>query len=297
MGRFWKYAPALGAAFTAQAFSLASAHGLAAPGGPWRPDWLLVSNVLVVMAAFVGLNAWLQARHPARAPGRRRVGLWLAGMLVAGLATASPLDALADQLFSLHMTQHTLLVLLAAPLLAYAVPDSWLPAWPAGNPVDSWFLATGVFAAWHFPILYLAALNSEAIHAVEHLSMLVTAMAFWWAFRRLEGAGGVLYLFTSMLAGSALGALFTFSNVLWYPVYDVTAPAFGLSGLQDQQLAGLVMWSPGSLVYLLVAAVSFNAWLLADRPVGTWTASGRPLESRPVPLPLDAPRRARGGRP
>lgn len=103
-------------------------------------------------------------------------------------------------------------------------------------------------------------------HTAQHVSFLVSALLFWWALIRVHGArrqygAAVLYLFATMLHTSLLGALLTFSNVTWYPAYAETTEAWGLSPLEDQQLAGLVMWAPPGFVYLRAALALFAFWL------------------------------------
>lgn len=210
----------------------------------------------------------------------------LAALVVALL---SPLDALSDVLFSAHMTQHLVLVLVAAPLLAYsglpvvllwALPRAWARAlanarglrWVAGRltrPVTAWVLAVVVLWAWHLPALYEAALHDTALHALEHVFFLSTAVLFWWVIvnllrrqRRVRSGIGVIYLFTAALQGGALGALLTFASQPWYTDYTATAQ-WGLSAMDDQRLAGLLMWLPGGILYSLLAAILFVAWLQA----------------------------------
>jgi cytochrome c oxidase assembly factor CtaG len=135
------------------------------------------------------------------------------------------------------------------------------------HPVVIWIVATGVLWAWHAPALYQAALRSDLLHALEHATLFGTAVLFWWAVldprgRARLGAGrDLLYLFAAGLQGGALGALFTFAPNPIYPAYAATAPAWGMSALTDQQLAGLIMWIPFGTIYLTVAAARFVGWL------------------------------------
>jgi cytochrome c oxidase assembly factor CtaG len=131
-----------------------------------------------------------------------------------------------------------------------------------------WLLHTAVLWLWHTPLFFEAALRNDAIHGAEHLCFLAAAWLLWWT--ALEPAGGhrhygisVLIIFLTALQGGILGALLTFSVNLWYPLYAPPTIRWGLSPLEDQQLAGVLMWVPSALVYLGAAAGLFTAWLAA----------------------------------
>jgi putative membrane protein len=218
-----------------------------------------------------------------------------AGLLAVAAALVSPLDAAADRLLSAHMAQHLLLVVVAAPLLIVGSPvlamSRILPnRWRRGtrrwgrsrtsrvsgrtltNPLISLLLATAVLWAWHVPPVYEAAVGDPILHLVEHASFLGTALLFWWVAlqpsgpRRLPHGADVLYVFAGALQSGALGALFTFASSPVYPLYAHRTAALGLSALADQQLAGLLMWVPSFLVYLVAAGALFVVWLrVAER--------------------------------
>jgi putative membrane protein len=261
----------------------------------WHPEPASVLPVVLV--------AWLYARGmrtlwrrvgPRQVVRGWQVAAFAAGLLALLVALASPLDALAAALFSAHMLQHLLLIVVAAPLLAlgaplvpllwalpphprHAVAAVWrqAPALRAGwralsRPALAWALQALALWLWHLPPLYEAALASEPVHAAEHVSFLGTALLFWWPLvrpgptNRLGGGMGTLYVFTAAVQGSALGALLTFAPAPWYGAYDAPTRAWGLTPLEDQQLAGLLMWIPSSLVYLLAASVVFPVGLAAS---------------------------------
>jgi putative membrane protein len=187
------------------------------------------------------------------------------------------------------MTQHELLMLVAAPLLVlgrpivpflWALPREWtltlarfskLTAWERtwqtiSNPLVAWMLNAIVLWSWHLPFLFEATLESESIHALQHASFLLSALLFWWAVihgrRRALGFGlAVLYMFTTALHSGLLGALLTFANTVWYPAYAERTSAWGLTPLQDQQLGGLIMWVPAGLVYVAAGLSLFTGWL------------------------------------
>jgi cytochrome c oxidase assembly factor CtaG len=226
-------------------------------------------------------------RHagPSRGLRRWQAVAFAAGWLVLALALLSPLHELSEALFSAHMVQHELLMVIAAPLIvlgrplvafAWSLPKRWrhgLAGWtgtaPArvagalGRPAVAWLLHAVAIWAWHAPGLYDAALRSAPLHALQHASFLGTALLFWWALihtaRRRYGVS-VLYLFTTAVHTTALGAVLALATRPLYPAYAGTS-AWGLSALEDQQLAGLIMWVPGSVVYLVAALALMLAWL------------------------------------
>jgi putative membrane protein len=135
--------------------------------------------------------------------------------------------------------------------------------------VTAWLGFTVALWAWHAPGLYQAALRDDAIHILEHLVFLLTAGLFWWALLKPTNAGevryglAVPYLFTTALQSGILGALMTFTSQPWYAYYASRVGAWGLTPLQDQQLAGLIMWLPGGLVFTALTIAYFAAWLQA----------------------------------
>lgn len=211
------------------------------------------------------------------------------GWLILVFALLSPLDSLGDKLFSAHMIQHELLMIAAAPLLVlgsplgvwvWALPTPWRrvvggffhsPGWRvpwlfATGPIVAWVLHALALWLWHIPAFFQAALRSEAIHTLQHISFLGTALIFWWsvlgtASRRTSGLA-LLSIFTTMVHTGALGAILTLSSTPWYPIYADTTFQFGVTPLQDQQIGGLVMWVPAGFVYiacgLAVAVRLFN---------------------------------------
>ena len=221
---------------------------------------------------------------------------WLLAGAVTTVAALGPLHRPAEELFSAHMIQHLLLVTVAAPLLTAGLPGPavfrFLPrvrrraaaryvrgaqrllhrtrAWPL-TPAVAWVLHVAVLWAWHAPALYEAALRAPALHALEHVSLLVTAVLFWRPVlrrrgdRRLGAAAAGLYLFAAAGQSTALGALLTLSPRAAYAIHADTVSRWGLTALEDQHLAGLIMWVLGGLAYL-VAALGVFARLLRDDP-------------------------------
>jgi putative membrane protein len=246
--------------------------------------WLYVRGVRRLWQA-AGVNAGVSALHAAA---------FAAGWLSLVAALLSPLDALSADLFWAHMVQHELLMIVAAPLLmigrplgpyAWALPERWRhPAAllirelgiPVGvhaltRPFPAWIVGLVALWFWHIPALFDAALASEGIHTLQHLTFFLSALLFWWSLvriRRGEKSYGiaVFSVITTGLHTSLLGALLTFAGSVWYRAYAARASAWGLTPLEDQQLGGLIMWIPGGLVYLVAVLVLMALWLQLPGP-------------------------------
>jgi putative membrane protein len=201
------------------------------------------------------------------------------------LALISPLDSLSAALFSAHMIQHLLLILLAAPLwiisrplapFLRALPFSWRQKlgtmmqrpliqrlWHSLSHIST-ALVLHLLALWlwHLPLLYELALQNPLAHALEHASFFLTAALFCWAIYSSPASGfRVLSIFLLMMASGLLGALMTFTNKPWYLAHSAYTRLWGLSPLEDQQLAGLLMWIPPGFVYVLIAALLLASWI------------------------------------
>jgi putative membrane protein len=262
--------------------------------------WVLALLALSAVLYAVGVHRlWRHAggqRGISRAQAAAFAGGWLA--LVAALV--SPLDALGERLFSAHMVQHELLMIVAAPLLvlgrplaawAWAIPaaplrvigsafrsSAWSGPWRLiTDPLAAWALHALALWVWHVPAFFEAALEHTGWHVLQHASFLVTALLFWWAViggdtRSRKSAGlATFYLFTTMLHTGALGALLTLASTPWYPAYAATASAMGLAPLEDQQLGGLVMWVPGGVAYLAAGLAAVTRLLASPEHPATAT--------------------------
>jgi cytochrome c oxidase assembly factor CtaG len=296
--------------------AVAAAHGgephgdLAAPeaAGPrdWDELWRAWAFEPLIVVPLV-LSGWLYARGVRRlwlaAGAGHGVRKWEAacfagGLLALAVALVSPLHPWGNVLFSAHMAQHELLMLVSAPLLVLGKPAvAMLKALPPGRarrlvaltrpasvqtawravttPLAAWLLHAVVLWVWHVPVLFTAALRSEFVHAIQHVSFLASALLFWWAVthgpRRATGYGAaVLYMLTTAMHSGILGALITLAATVWYPDYLAATASWGLTPLEDQQLGGLVMWVPACAAYIVAGLAFFAAWLRAsDRSVRT----------------------------
>ena len=267
----------------------------------WSFEPAVVSGIALMSWLYVrGVRALWRRAGRGRGVAPWRAGCYAAGMLALAVALISPVDGVSAALFSVHMVQHLLLVMIAAPLLVLGQPHVallWgLPrsarrsvahawrraprlraAWRlASRPAAAWALHTAALWVWHAPRLYEAAVRQEGVHALEHASFLLTALLFWWvlaghgARRRLGFGAAVLYLFTASMQSVVLGALLALSRQPWYQVHFGTTAPWGLSPLEDQRLAGLIMWVPAGLVYI-AALIPWVLEALDDKPGRTAT--------------------------
>jgi putative membrane protein len=187
------------------------------------------------------------------------------------------------------MTQHELLMLVAAPLVVlgrpmiaflWALPLGWarrIGAWGrmgwfqrhwrgVSNPLAAWAIHAVALWVWHVPALFQATLQSDLVHTFQHVCFLASALLFWWALiHGPQGAVGygaaLLYLFTTAVHSGVLGALITFAGSVLYPAYEETTAAWGMTALEDQQLGGLIMWVPAGLVYIIAGLALCAGWM------------------------------------
>lgn len=226
----------------------------------------------------IGSIALLAAYFATHRGALRRSPWFVAGVAVMFLALESPLDALADTyLFSAHMLQHLILVLVVPILLLLGLSRAFV-GWilkpraiaaierALGAPPVAWTLGIVTLWLWHAPALYNATLADENVHIFEHLCFLVTATIFWWPIlapeprSRMASMPAIIYLALGALASSVLAILLTFATPGLYPAYLHPADPlgilamlrddWGLTPATDQQLGGLIMWVPGGMVYL-----------------------------------------------
>lgn len=240
------------------------AHGGAAVGPEaiarvWHLDPLLL--------ALLAAGALLCVRQLRRGDTRTPLVLG-AALLALAVALVSPLDAASRSLAAAHMIQHVLLVAVAAPLLALALRALWSARLPRPAPLAGFVASVHAvaLAGWHGAGPYGAALRHDLVHVAEHASFLGTATLFW-----LVVAGGlgtaiphrILLVFAVGMETVFIGVLMTFSPLPWYDEYASTTQAWGLEPLADQQLAGVIMWVPMSLVYVAAALALVGGWLRA----------------------------------
>lgn len=264
----------------APAWSLTAVHEAAMKEWTW-PPFIVLPLVLTAVTYFIGTLKMPRKSKTASLLSWRTVCFAL-GLISLVTALDSPVHELGEQLFWVHMTQHEILMLVSAPLLIMGkplLPFLWAlsPAWRGrvanvarsnvfkkswtmvSAPLSAWLLSALALWVWHAPWLFDQTLQSDWIHAAQHTSFLGTALLFWWPLVNrtpaLNYGAGVAYVFTTILHTSVLGALLTFSQHPWYSTYVTTAPAWGMSALEDQQVGGLIMWIPAGTLLLIVALV------------------------------------------
>jgi putative membrane protein len=258
-------------------------------GSAWTLDpWLLVPLLLALLLQLVGVTRLWRRGAAGISPGA--VLATLLGWLCLLLALVWPLDAFGEWSLAAHMAQHMLLMAFVPPLLLLGLPPAILMhALPHGasrraggllrlfSGAERWGGSTAVTLAtllqaavmwgWHWPPLMQQALHSDPVHYLMHGSFLLAGLLFWWCvLQSLRAAaigylGGVAALLAAMMQMGLMGGLLTFSPRVLYPFYVGRVEQLGLSALADQQLAGLIMWVPASLPYLIGGLWLLQRWL------------------------------------
>jgi len=245
----------------------------------------------VALSGALYWRGWKRLRQKSKAAAQvRSAQCFGLGLALLVLALCSPIGFYDQTLFSAHMVEHLLLTIGAPPLLLLGrplLPILWgLPAAERrgaarllapnhvisktgqvlAEPKLALSLFVTTFAVWHVPVLYDAAQGASAVHYLEHATFFLTAILFWWPVihpsggtRTLSKVAAIGYFSVPMFESTLIGALLTFSTRPFYATYALAPRVTSLSAVDDQQLAGLIMWIPGGLVY--VAAI---LWLLAS---------------------------------
>ncbi|MBC7994893.1 MAG: cytochrome c oxidase assembly protein [Rhizobacter sp.] len=236
-----------------------------APGPEiWLSRWNL-DPVLGAALLLLALALWrLPAGHDLTP--RRRLSLRCAWALTVVLYV-SPLCALSSAFFTLRVIHHIALVLVMAPLLVFGL-EPWLRRLPTSL-WSSTAIAAMTFWSWHAPALYAAALSSVVVYALMQLTLLASAMGFWIAVRRASPTAGMGAILATTVLMGLLGALITFAGQPIYAPHFASTLSWGVSPLEDQQLAGITMWAPGSIAYLAAAIWIGWRWLSAERARGS----------------------------
>ncbi len=242
--------------------------------------WIDVPLLVAVVLYGIGsVRVWQGARALA----------YFTGWLTLAIALLSPFHSLAEHLFTWHMVEHEIIMAVAAPLLVMGRPIgvllwglphgvrlalthavrhtaiqrcwSWLT-----RPLNATLIHALAIWIWHAPALFDAAVTHEVLHRLQHLSFLVSALLFWYSLLRTSRSGEALWhLFFTMLHTSLLGALLALSPRVLYVAQTAHSLAWGLSPLEDQQLAGIFMWVPAGTVYAGAALFFAARWIRPPR--------------------------------
>jgi cytochrome c oxidase assembly factor CtaG len=264
-GQFWAAPEGLG--------------GGVAPLAALDTSWTFAPIVLIALVAYAvvyGLR-WRRVRATggARAAGVGRAVLWATGVLALAAALISPIDVLGEQLATMHMVQHLLIADIAAICFTLALTKQILrpvtrrihrierAAGPFGHPAFGAIAYIAGMWLWHIPAMYDAALRNSAIHTLEHLTFAAVGLLYWWHLlspirsrMRMAGLGPVMYMASTKIVVGFLGVLLAFSPELLYS-YDWSGTRWGLTPLDDQHVAGLVMALEQSIVMGIALAYLF----------------------------------------
>ena len=280
----------------------ALAHGAEVPPPPdlatFLTDWTFYPQVVIPLVAFAAAYLWaarrVNAAHPANPVPLDRPVFFLVGLACIGVALLSGIERYDTELFAVHMVQHMLIVFGAAPAIVLAAPITLVlrVATPAvrarwilpvlrsrvvkviAHPLVAWLLFTAIMWGSHVSPLFDAALEEPVLHDIEHALYLGTALLFWWPVVgrdpspwRLPYPARVFYLALQMPLNSLLGVAILFSGQVLYPHYLTTGRTWPPSPLEDQQLAGAIMWGVGDAAFMVAILLVIAAWMRDDEAV------------------------------
>lgn len=291
-----RFAVALASVAALAAPGLVSAHGTVPPDPPtlasllfaWSLDPLITGGLLLAAAGWLLLARRVARLHPGHPVPVARTAAFLGGLLAIAVALQSGIERYDTTLFSVHMVQHLLLMLVAAPLIALAAPVTqllraasseargrWLlpilhstPVAALGHPVVAWLTFTIVLWFTHFSPLFDLALEDRGAHQLEHGLYLASSLLFWWpviaadpARRRMPHAARAMYLLLQLPVNSFLGMAILFAPEALYPHYATLGSPYGITALADQQAAGGIMWLAGDVAFIAAILGLVAAWM------------------------------------
>ena len=272
-------------------------------------EWRLDITLSLLIVAILYTTGWWRLRQRSRNPrlaSIKRLASYWGGLVILAIALMSPIDLLGSQLFFLHMIQHLLTIMLAAPLLLLGTPFPFL-LWGLPKPLRQmvgrqfaraavtrnllysvtqvsfvWLAFIVIYAGWHDPNLYGLALRRDWVHDIQHLTFFTAAMLFWWhvigTAPRLHHTpiwGRIALLISVVPVNMAIGIAIATADEAIYPYYTSVPRIWGFTVIEDQTLAGVIMWIPGSMMFLLaVLLLLANALQTAAeeqvRPMTEW---------------------------
>ena len=272
------------------------AHGAVPPDPPtlttilfgWQLEPIVAVGLLVAALGWLWIVRRVAARHLGNGVPIGRSAAFFGGLLAIAVALMSGIERYDTTLFSIHMAQHLLLMLVAAPLLVLAAPVTQLlrAASPEvrqrrlvpvlhssvvgalGHPVVTWLTFSLVLWLSHFSPLFNDALEDRGVHDAEHAVYLVASLLFWWpaiaadpARHRLPYPVRVLYVLLQLPVNSFVGMAIVFADAPLYAHYATLNAPYGIAALADQQLAGGVMWLAGDIVFIGAILLIVAAWM------------------------------------
>lgn len=283
--------------------------------GTW--EWRPFVMAMLVVPGLIYTWGWLQLRRRnSQLANGFRLASYIGGLLALALSLLSPIDWLGGQLFFMHMVQHLLSIMVAAPLLWLASPfpiilwglpypirrqASLLLASPSiirkglalitAAPI-AWFLFIGIYLGWHEPALYNLALRREGVHDVEHITFFLGAMLFWWhviggaphIHKRMPSWGRAAFALAAIPPNMIAGVTISFASSVIYTYYESVPRIWGIDVLTDQRIGGAIMWIPGSMMFLVAAVLTLGVGLYNTEKAGDGAAPAHPELSDTVPL-------------
>ncbi len=261
----------------------------------WTLEPFALIGIVVAATLYVIAVRRVDRAHPGNPVPRRRIAAWLAGLGVIAVALFAFVDVYATSLFSVHMVQHLLLAMVGAPLLLLGAPITLLlrvaspetrrrrilpvlhsrPVRVISHPVVGWLVFAFVVWASHFSLLFDAALEDPAVHALEHALFIGAGLLFWWPIvgadphpYRMSHGMRFGYALLAMPLNSFLGLVLFVTPVVLYQHYATVQRIWGPTPLEDQQLAGGLMWAAGDLIFLVPLLFLTLAWFRAEEEKG-----------------------------
>jgi cytochrome c oxidase assembly factor CtaG len=273
--------------FSCPALAHGGSHEVASP---WSLEaWVALPLLISAALYFTGVARLWRKLRVGRGVRVWQAGCFALGWILLAVALVSPMHELGERLFTAHMLEHEILMTVAAPLLVmarpfggmlWALPSGWrhlfgdisrqktiVHVWQAlTDPLIATLIHGIAIWGWHAPVLFNAALANPFVHGLQHVSFFGSALLFWWALlrgrTRKRGYGAAaLYLFVTALHSGFLGILLSIARTPIYPGQTAAASQWGLTPLEDQQLAGLIMWVPTGLVYAVATLAMIAVWI------------------------------------
>ena len=253
-------------------------------------SWDLRLEIILPLAlgGFFYTAGWqrLRERGSQRLASRWRLIAFLLGLAMVAISLMSAVDSLSSDLFTMHMIQHLLLVMVAAPLIMLGNPFPFI-IWgmPRGREIGlalfrpgasfrrmlrqvtgrgvTWMFFVACLWGWHDPGAYDAAIKSDLVHDIEHLSFYLSALLFWWhvvqsgpvIHERPSLGARTAYTLSAVPINMVAGVAIAFASEPIYRHYTTVPRAWGLTVLQDQMLGGVIMWIPGSMMYIIAGII------------------------------------------